>query len=93
MSELFTSHMNETKKVLLEKANGILLNDDDLELDKKVFAPLSQKMNNMVLMSYLQEYANGRLEDFGNLCNNESLVDKYRTELVEILRDIIRKDV
>jgi hypothetical protein len=91
--ELYNLHFEETKKLIEEESNKLFLDEEDLNADKSMFAPLKQKAQNVILSTYITEMANERLTQFNNLSNNEELKNKYKDELIIFLRKNLRRNI
>ncbi|MBI3511899.1 MAG: hypothetical protein HY064_14655 [Bacteroidetes bacterium] len=91
--QLYNDHLEESKKLLEEKAKQILLDKEDLTFDKSMLAPVKQKLNNVILSTYLVDFANERLSTFKNLANNETLSVRYKHELLCFLQDLVRRNL
>lgn len=84
-------HLEESKQLIRDLADKILLNEEDLDIDNRMFAALRQKTENIILSDYLLEKANERLENFELLINDESEIEKYRNDLISFIQDLLRE--
>ncbi len=90
MSELIREHLIESKKQLENLANQIMLNDDDLEIDNRLFAMLSQKAENVIISEHLIDLANERVEDLEVYISDESTIEAYQKKLIDFLRKLVK---
>lgn len=88
---MIEEHLEESKQLIRDLADKILLNEEDLETDKRMFAALRQKTENIILSDYLIEKANERLENLEVFVNDESVIEKYKNDLVSFIQDLLRK--
>jgi hypothetical protein len=88
---MIEQHFDESKKQLIELADKIMLDDGDLEIDNRRFAPIYQKIENLTLSHYLIDLANERIENLEIFINDESEINDYRERLIHFLRDLVRE--
>jgi hypothetical protein len=67
------------------------LNEEDLEIDNRMFAALRQKTENIILSEYLIEKANERLENLEIFINDESVIEKYKNDIISFIQDLLRE--
>jgi hypothetical protein len=89
MSELMKIHFEETKQMIWNKSKEIMSTDSDLVKDSRFFAPIRQKIENLGKTDQLQNLANKRLSDARLIFKDEKSVNKYRDELIYVLRDVV----
>ncbi|HEY9082293.1 MAG TPA: hypothetical protein VIN73_03100 [Vicingaceae bacterium] len=88
---MIEQHLEESKQQISDLADKILLNDEDLEIDNRMFASLRQKTENIILSDYLIEKANERLENLEVFISDESEVEKYKNDLISFIQDLLRE--
>lgn len=88
---MIEEHFNESKEQLVNLADKIMLDEGDLEIDNRRFAPIYQKLENYTLMEYLIDLANERIENLEIFINDESIVNDYRERIIHFLRDLVRE--
>jgi hypothetical protein len=88
---MIENHLEESKKILIELADRILLNDKDLEIDNRMFAAVRQKAENIILSDYLLEKANERLENLEVFINDDSEIEMYRSKLITFIQNLLRE--
>jgi len=88
---MIEEHFIESKQQLVVLADKIMLDEGDLEIDNRRFAPIHQKLENFTLMEYLIDLANERIENLEIYINDESIVNDYRERIIHFLRDLIRE--
>lgn len=84
-------HLEETKEQLTKLANEILLNKDDLEQDNRMFASLRQKAENVIISDHLKDLANKRLENLEVFTNDKEVIEKYKEDVIDFMRKLLRK--
>ncbi|WP_010520317.1 hypothetical protein [Aquimarina agarivorans] len=88
---MIEQHLEESKQQISDLADKILLNDEDLEIDNRMFAALRQKTENIILSDYLIEKANERLENLKVFISDESEVEKYKNDLISFIQELLRE--
>lgn len=88
---MLKSHLEETKILITELADKILLNKTDQEADSRKFAPLFKKAENTILTEYLIELTNKRIEDFKKAEINQDKITEYKNETIEFLQRTLRE--
>ncbi len=89
--EFIEAHLNESKKQISELADRIMLNDADLDDDNRLFAPILQKTENIILSDYLIELANKRIEDLEVYIGDTPESQEYADQLTVYLPDLLRE--
>lgn len=89
--EFIEAHLNESKKQISELADRIMLNDADLDDDNRLFAPILQKTENIILSDYLIELANKRIEDLEVYIGDTPESQEYADQLTVYLQDLLRE--
>ncbi|MBK7128288.1 MAG: hypothetical protein IPM74_12315 [Crocinitomicaceae bacterium] len=89
--EFIQAHLVESKKQISELADRIMLNDADLEDDKRLFAPILQKTENIILSDYLIELANKRIEDLEVYIGDTPESQEYADQLTVYLQYLLRE--
>lgn len=84
-------HLAESKKKIVEFADKLLLNKDDLEVDNRMFAPLLKKLENVTLSEYLIDLANERIENLEVLVSDKEVIKNYKKELILFLQNTVRE--
>jgi hypothetical protein len=84
-------HFNESKQQLTNLADKIMLDEGDLQIDNRRFAPIYQKIENFTLSDYLIDLAHDRIENLEVFINDESVVNDYRERIIHFLRDLVRE--
>lgn len=93
MNKDISEHLEETKKKLTDLAEKIMLNDEDLKLDNRLFGELIQKVENVVLLDYLIELANERLENLDLYTCDEEIHNKYYKIVIGFINQIIEEKI
>lgn len=88
---MIEEHLEESKQLIRDLADRILLNKEDLEIDNRMFAALRQKTENIILSDYLIEKANERLENLEIFISEESEIAKYKDDLIFFIRSLLRE--
>lgn len=88
---MIEQHLEESKNQIRALADKILLNDEDLEIDNRMFSALRQKIENMILSDSLIEKANERIEHLEVFISDELKVEKYKRELISFIHDLLRE--
>ncbi len=88
---MIKDHLEESKKLITELADEILLNKQNQNSDNRMFAPLFRKTENVILGDYLIELANERLENLKIVVSDKELISKYRSELISFLQKKIKE--
>lgn len=88
---MIEEHFIESKRQLVELADKILLDKGDLDIDTRMFAPLHQKIENIVLSDYLIDLANERIENLEVFINDESKINEYKDRLIIYLRELVKE--
>lgn len=89
--EFIEAHLIESKKQISELADRIMLNDADLDDDNRLFAPILQKTENIILSDYLIELANKRIEDLEVYIGDTPESQEYADQLTVYLPDLLRE--
>ena len=84
-------HLNESKRMIAELAEKILLNKDDLEASNRMFGALKQKNENLQLTDYLIDLANERIENLKAYISTKEDIEVYKNTLIAFLQDVVRK--
>ena len=69
---MIEEHLIESKRQIEELANQLMLNGQDLENDKWMFAHIKQKIENTILSEYLIDLTNKRIEDLEILFSDKN---------------------
>lgn len=77
--DFYDTHIEESKSLILARAEKVLMNEGDLE--NKMFAKIQQKVENLILSDYLIELANERIENFKISITTQDIIDKYKEDL------------
>jgi hypothetical protein len=88
---MIEEHFLESKKKLVELADKIMLDEGDLEIDNRMFAPILQKIENLTLSDYLIDLANKRIENLEVFENDETKINEYKERLINLLRELVRE--
>lgn len=84
-------HLEESKTLINELADKVLLNKTDQEADNRMFAPLFKKTENIILSEYLTDLANERIDDFKIYTTDKDIIAEYKNELIIFLQKTLRE--
>jgi hypothetical protein len=93
MDDLFESHFEETKLLLLAEAKKVVKNDQDFRQLKNSLAQVQHRANDLYLFSKIHELADSRRSLFSTLCKDKEAQVQYRNKIIVLLSDIIIRNI
>jgi hypothetical protein len=87
---MIEKHLDESKQILLDTINRILLNEEEKNTYKNPFRGIS---DNIQLTSIVIEAANERISDFSTYTGDSEEIELYEKELIVFLRDNLKNRI
>lgn len=82
-------HLEETKRLIIELADRVMLNKDDLSVDNRMFSKLHKVIDNYTLVDYLVDLANDRIENLQLFINDKNKIEDYKKEVKLFLKNTV----